>query len=162
MVVSLPNRLVANREWWKFDMKAVINEAQKSGQAPNVSDAHTINGNPGPTPNCVDNGGFKLPVDQGKTCMLSIVNAALSEELFFRIANHKFTVVDVDTVCVKPFTTDTILIAPGQTTNALVSASQKAGKYLVAVSTFMDAPIALTISQPRCLFVILVFSLQPP
>lgn len=75
--------------------------------------------------------------------MLRIVNAALNEELFFRIADHKLTVVEVDAVYVKPFTTDTILIAPGQTTNAIVTATQKAGKYLVAVSPFMDAPITV-------------------
>lgn len=39
-------------EWWKSDTEAVINEALKSGLAPNVSDAHTINGFPGPVPNC--------------------------------------------------------------------------------------------------------------
>ncbi|KVI11894.1 Cupredoxin [Cynara cardunculus var. scolymus] len=77
------------------------------------------------------------------TYMLRIVNAALNEELFVRIANHKFTVVEVDAVYVKPFTTDTILIAPGQTTNAIITTTQKAGKYLVAVSPFMDAPIAV-------------------
>ncbi|KAJ0954848.1 putative laccase [Helianthus annuus] len=130
-------------EWWKSDTEAVINQAQKLGQAPNVSDAHTINGHPGPISNCVENGGFKVPVDQGKTYMLRIVNAALNEELFFRIAGHKLTVVEVDATYVKPFTTDTVLIAPGQTTNVLVNATQRAGKYLVAASTFMDAPIAV-------------------
>ena len=39
-------------EWWKSDTEAVINEAIKSGLAPNVSDAHTINGHPGPVSNC--------------------------------------------------------------------------------------------------------------
>lgn len=39
-------------EWWKSDTEAVINQALKSGLAPNVSDAHTINGHPGPVPNC--------------------------------------------------------------------------------------------------------------
>ncbi|MFS7934453.1 putative laccase [Helianthus anomalus] len=43
-------------EWWKSDTKAVINQAQKLGQAPNVSDAYTINGNPGPIANCLANG----------------------------------------------------------------------------------------------------------
>ncbi|KAL8191593.1 hypothetical protein R6Q57_028324 [Mikania cordata] len=128
-------------EWWKSDTEAVINQAQKLGQAPNISDAYTINGNPGPVANCLANGGLKLHVDQGKTYMLRIVNAALNEELFLRIANHKLTVVEVDAVYVKPFTTDTILIAPGQTTNAIITTTQKPGNYLVAVSPFMDAPI---------------------
>lgn len=35
-------------EWWKSDVEAVINQAMKLGRAPNVSDAHTINGHPGP------------------------------------------------------------------------------------------------------------------
>ncbi|KAJ0746239.1 putative laccase [Helianthus annuus] len=94
-------------EWWKSDTKAVINQAQKLGQAPNVSDAYTINGNPGPIANCLAN------------------------------------VVGVDVVYVKPFTTDTILIAPGQTTNAIITTTQKVGKYLVAVSPFMDAQIGV-------------------
>ncbi|KAK9055330.1 hypothetical protein SSX86_026413 [Deinandra increscens subsp. villosa] len=140
-----PNKevMVVLGEWWKSDTEAVINQAQKLGQAPNVSDAHTINGNPGPIASCLGNGGFKLQVDQGKTYMLRIVNAALNEELFFKIANHKLMVVEVDAVYVKPFTTDTILIAPGQTTNAIITTTQNPGKYLVAVSPFMDAPIAV-------------------
>ncbi|OMO97483.1 Multicopper oxidase, type 1 [Corchorus olitorius] len=130
-------------EWWKSDTEAVINEALKSGLAPNVSDAHTINGHPGPVSSCPSQGGFKLPVDTGKTYLLRIINAALNEELFFKIAGHKLTVVEVDATYVKPFKTDTILIAPGQTTNVLVSADKTAGKYMVAASPFMDAPIAV-------------------
>lgn len=40
--------VVVLAEWWKSDTEAVINEALKSGLAPNVSDAHTINGHSGP------------------------------------------------------------------------------------------------------------------
>lgn len=43
-------------EWWKSDTEAVINQALKSGLAPNVSDAHTINGHPGPLSNCPSQG----------------------------------------------------------------------------------------------------------
>ncbi|CAN1275689.1 IRX12 [Linum perenne] len=130
-------------EWWKSDTEAVINEAMKSGLAPNVSDAHTINGYPGPVSNCSSQGGFTLPVHAGKTYMLRLINAALNEELFFKIAGHELTVVEVDATYVKPFKTDTVLIAPGQTTNVLVSADKNSGKYLVAASPFMDAPIAV-------------------
>ncbi|KAL8089557.1 hypothetical protein AgCh_039142 [Apium graveolens] len=130
-------------EWWKSDVEAVIKEATKSGLAPNVSDAHTINGHPGPVSTCLTQRGFNLPVDSGKTYMLRVINAALNEELFFKIANHKLTVVEVDAAYVKPFKTGTIIIAPGQTTNVLVRANQESGKYLVAVSPFMDAPISV-------------------
>lgn len=43
-------------EWWKSDTEVVINEALKSGLAPNVSDAHTINGQPGPVSGCASQG----------------------------------------------------------------------------------------------------------
>ncbi|KAF8394943.1 hypothetical protein HHK36_018882 [Tetracentron sinense] len=130
-------------EWWKSDTEAVINQALKSGLAPNVSDAHTINGHPGPVSSCSQQGGFTLPVDSGKTYMLRIINAALNEELFFKIAGHQMKVVEVDAVYTKPFKTTTILIAPGQTTNVLVKAYRGTGKYLVAASPFMDSPIAI-------------------
>ncbi|KAI5663610.1 hypothetical protein M9H77_22933 [Catharanthus roseus] len=131
-------------EWWKSDTEAVINQALKAGNAPNVSDAHTINGHPGQVSTCSsDQGGFQLSVEPGKTYMLRVINAALNEELFFKIAGHMMTVVEVDATYVKPFKTNTILVAPGQTTNVLVSTDQSAGKYLVAASTFMDSPIAV-------------------
>ncbi|KAG7027413.1 Laccase-4 [Cucurbita argyrosperma subsp. argyrosperma] len=130
-------------EWWKSDTEAVINEALKSGLAPNVSDAHTINGHSGPLSSCSTQGGFTLPVKNGNTYLLRIINAALNEELFFKIAGHKLTVVEVDATYVKPFKTDAILIAPGQTTNALITADQSSGKYLVAASPFMTSPIAV-------------------
>lgn len=43
-------------EWWKSDTEAVINQALSSGIAPNVSDAHIINGHPGPVANCSSQG----------------------------------------------------------------------------------------------------------
>ncbi|KMT11987.1 hypothetical protein BVRB_5g099490 [Beta vulgaris subsp. vulgaris] len=129
-------------EWWKSDVEAVINEALKSGLAPNVSDAHTINGYTRPVKNCNSKEMFNIHVKPGKRYMLRIINAALNEELFFKIADHKLTVVEVDATYVKPFKTDTIVISPGQTTNVILEANNKAmGKYLVVVSPFMDAPV---------------------
>ncbi|ERN01945.1 laccase-4 [Amborella trichopoda] len=132
-------------EWWNSDVEAVINTAMKSGAAPNVSDAHTINGHPGPLSNCSSQGGggFKLEVESGKTYLLRIINAALNEELFFGVAGHPLTVVEVDATYNKPFTTTTVLIAPGQTTNVLLKADKSGGRYIAAASPFMDAPIAV-------------------
>ncbi|XP_076939584.1 laccase-4-like [Bidens hawaiensis] len=130
-------------EWWKSDTEAVINQALKSGLAPNVSDAHTINGHPGRAHGCQTQGGFQLSVEKGKSYMLRIINAALNEELFFKIAGHKLTVVEVDAVYVKPFKTDTIVIAPGQTTNVIITANKNPGKYMMIASPFMDSPIAV-------------------
>ncbi|KAL2945609.1 Laccase-17 [Bienertia sinuspersici] len=107
-------------EWWNADTEAVINQAMQTGGGPNVSDAYTINGLPGLLYNCSAKDTFKLNVKPGKTYLLRLINAALNDELFFSIANHTLTTVDVDAVYVKPFETDTIVITPGQTTNVLL------------------------------------------
>lgn len=43
-------------EWWKVDPEAVISQALQTGGGPNVSDAYTINGLPGPLYNCSSKG----------------------------------------------------------------------------------------------------------
>jgi laccase len=63
-----------------------------------------------------------MKVKPGKTYLLRIINAALNDELFFSIANHSLVVVEVDAVYVKPFSIETLLISPGQTTNVLFTA----------------------------------------
>ncbi|XP_030447585.1 laccase-4-like [Syzygium oleosum] len=135
-------KVIVLAEWWKSDVEAVIDEAMKSGGAPNVSDAHTINSRPGPVANCPQ-GGYKLAVRPGKTYMLRIINAALNEELFFKIARHQLTVVEVDAAYVKPLRTNAIVVGPGQTTTALLTANHTTGMYLITTSTFMDSPIRI-------------------
>ncbi|KAF8716978.1 hypothetical protein HU200_026084 [Digitaria exilis] len=108
-------------EWWKADTEAVISQALQTGGGPNVSDAFTINGLPGPLYNCSAKDTFKLKVQPGKTYMLRIINAALNDELFFSIAGHPLTIVDVDAVYIKPITVETLIITPGQTTNVLLT-----------------------------------------
>lgn len=39
-------------DWWNADTETVINQAMQTGSAPNISDAHIINGLPGPLYNC--------------------------------------------------------------------------------------------------------------
>ena len=39
-------------EWWNVDPESVISQALQTGGGPNVSDAFTINGLPGPLYNC--------------------------------------------------------------------------------------------------------------
>lgn len=128
-------------EWWHTDVEEVEKQGQKMGLPPNMSDAHTINGKPGPLFPCSEKHTFAMEVESGKTYLLRIINAALNDELFFAIAGHDFTVVEVDAVYTKPFTTRAILIAPGQTTNVVVQANQKPGRYFMAARPFNDAPI---------------------
>ncbi|KAL5831304.1 hypothetical protein ACOSQ4_016658 [Xanthoceras sorbifolium] len=122
-------------EWFNTDPEAVIREALQTGGGPNVSDAYTINGLPGPLYNCSAKDTFKLKVEPGKTYLLRLINAALNDELFFSIANHSLTIVDVDAVYVKPFETETLLITPGQTTNVLL----KTKSYYPSATFFMTA-----------------------
>lgn len=82
-------------------------------------------------------------MESGKTYLLRIINAALNDELFFAIAGHDMTVVEVDAVYTKPFSTQAILIAPGQTTNVLVQANQVPGRYFMAARPYMDAPLSI-------------------
>nr|POF09785.1 laccase-11 [Quercus suber] len=130
-------------EWWNNDVEELVNQGNKLGLPPNMSDAHTINGKPGPLFPCSDKHTFTMEVEQGKTYLLRIINAALNDELFFAIAGHNLTVVEVDAVYTKPFTTQAILISPGQTTNVLVEASQVPSRYFMAARPFMDAPLSI-------------------
>ncbi|XP_059630223.1 laccase-17-like [Cornus florida] len=138
-------------EWWNTNTEAVINQALQTGAPPNVSDAYTINGLPGPLYNCSANETFKLKVKAGKTYLLRLINAALNDDLFFGIANHTLTVVEADAVYVKPFQTDTVLITPGQTTNVLLKTKTQppnatflmaALPYYTGLGTFDNSTVA--------------------
>ncbi|PHT72259.1 hypothetical protein T459_23044 [Capsicum annuum] len=88
-------RIVAREgEWFNADTEAIISQALQIGGGPNVSDAYTINGLPGPlyNVNCSTKDTFKLKVKPGKTCLLRLINAALNDELFFSIAIHTLQV----------------------------------------------------------------------
>ncbi|KAA0044097.1 laccase-17-like [Cucumis melo var. makuwa] len=107
-------------EWFNVNPESVIQQALQTGGGPNVSDAYTINGLPGPLYNSSSKDTFKLKVKAGKTYLLRLINAALNDELFFSIANHSLTVVDVDASYIKPFQTNVVLLSPGQTSNVLL------------------------------------------
>ncbi|XP_031276232.1 laccase-17-like [Pistacia vera] len=147
-------------EWFNGDTEAIISQALQTGGGPNVSDAYTINGLPGPLYNCSAKDTFKLKVKPGKTYLLRLTNAALNDELFFSIANHTVIVVDVDAVYVKPFETETLLIAPGQTTNVLLKTRSHypsatflmtARPYVTGQGTFDNSTVAgiLQYEKPR-------------
>nr|GEU71732.1 laccase-11-like [Tanacetum cinerariifolium] len=128
-------------EWWHGDVEEIVKQGNAMGLPPNMSDAHTINGKPGPLFPCSEKHTYAMEVEQGKKYLLRIANAALNDELFFAVAGHNMTVVEIDAVYTKPFTTSAILIAPGQTTNVLVYANSVPGRYFMAVRPFQDVPI---------------------
>ncbi|KAK4270423.1 hypothetical protein QN277_023460 [Acacia crassicarpa] len=123
-------------EWWNANIIEVLEEATKFGNPPRLSDAHTINGLPGPLYNCSQNQTFRLRVRHGKPYMLRIINAALNEHLFFKIARHTFTVAAVDASYTNPYDTDVIVVALGQTVDALLTANQAMDSYFMAATPY--------------------------
>nr|XP_029153717.1 laccase-7 isoform X2 [Arachis hypogaea] len=79
---------------------------------------------------------YKMNVTQGKTYLLRMMNAALDSHFFFKLANHSFTVVAVDASYTVPYHTDILVIAPGQTVDALFTANQSNGSYYMAASPY--------------------------
>ncbi|KAK9279818.1 hypothetical protein L1049_013500 [Liquidambar formosana] len=126
-------------EWFDRNPMDVLKLAQFTGAAPNVSDAYTINGQPGDLYRCSKKETVKFSVDAGETILLRIINAALNQELFFAVANHKLTVVGADAAYTKPFTTNVVEIGPGQTTNVLMTADQRPGRYYMAARAYQTA-----------------------
>ena len=71
--------------------------------------------------------------------MLRIINAALNNQLFFKIANHKMKVVAIDAAYTAPYVTDVIVLSPGQTTDVLFTADQPVGSYYMAARPYITA-----------------------
>ncbi|KAK7275389.1 hypothetical protein RIF29_16505 [Crotalaria pallida] len=128
-------------EYWLQDLQQIEHATVASGGAPPTADAYTINGHPGPNYNCSTNDIYQLDVIPGKTYMLRLINAGLNTENFFAIANHTLTIVEADAEYTKPFTTDTVMLGPGQTLNVLVSTDQPVGKYSMAVAPYKSGRI---------------------
>ncbi|CAH1430710.1 unnamed protein product [Lactuca virosa] len=131
--------VIALGEWWDANPIDVIREATRTGAAPNVSDAYTINGQPGDLYNCSSKDTVIVPIDSGETNLIRVINAALNQQLFFTIANHKLTVVGADASYVKPFTTSVLMLGPGQTTDVLIKADQAPARYYIAARAYASA-----------------------
>lgn len=75
-------------------------------------------------------------MNSGDTVLLRVINAALNQQLFFTVANHKLTVVGADAAYNKPFSTRVIMLGPGQTTNVLLTADQAPARYYMAARAY--------------------------
>lgn len=124
----------------------------RNGLLFDMPSAATINGKPGDLYNC--SGAIKetniLSIEHGKTYLLRIVNAVLNSEYYLKIAGHKFTVVGADANYVKPYTTDVIAIAPGQTVDALLvtaDAHNPGGRYYMVAKANQPPKPAIQISR---------------
>ncbi|KAI0501897.1 hypothetical protein KFK09_016842 [Dendrobium nobile] len=126
-------------EWWDQNPIDVIHEAISTGSAPSISDAFTINGQPGDLYNCSSKEITIFPVNPGETILLRFINAALNTELFVSIAGHSMMVVAADASYVKPFLTSVIMLAPGQTTDVLITTSLPPSRYYIAARAYSSA-----------------------
>lgn len=124
-------------DWYNSNVEDITKEAQATGGGPKTSVAFTINGLTSDLFNCTEIETFKMKVKGGKTYMLRMINAALNYDLFFKIANHNFTVVAVDASYTNPYVTDTIVIAPGQSADVLFTADQPIGSYYMVASPYV-------------------------
>ncbi|CAO2196936.1 unnamed protein product [Urochloa humidicola] len=119
-------------EWWNRNVVDVENDAVLAGQLPAQSDAFTVNGKTGLLYPCA-NDTFTAVVEPNARVLLRVINAGLNSHLFFKVAGHNFTVVAVDGSYTSNLNTDTLVIAPGQTVDALVSTAAAPGGYYMAV-----------------------------
>ncbi|CAN4087464.1 unnamed protein product [Withania somnifera] len=126
-------------QWWDTNPIDVVRRATSTGAAPNVSDAYTINGQPGDLYKCSSQDTTIVHMDLGETNLLRVINAGLNQQLFFTVANHKFTVVGADASYVKPFTTSVLMLGPGQTTDVLIKVDQQPARYYMAARAYASA-----------------------
>ncbi|KAE8692430.1 hypothetical protein F3Y22_tig00110833pilonHSYRG00039 [Hibiscus syriacus] len=82
---------------------------------------------------------YKLEMEQGKTYLLRIINAALDNQKFYKIAKHKMTVVAFDAAYTNPYVTNVVAIAPGQTVDVLLTVDQPIGWYYMAARAYASA-----------------------
>ncbi|KAL0379370.1 UNVERIFIED_CONTAM: Laccase-6 [Sesamum angustifolium] len=122
-------------EYWLRDVLQLEQAVLASGGGPPIADATLLMATRVPiiiAPAMID-------VVPGKTYLLRLINAGLNNENFFGIANHKLTIVEADAEYTKPFTTDRVMLGPGQTLNVLVTANQPIGRYSMAMGPYMSA-----------------------
>ncbi|XP_047324937.1 laccase-14-like [Impatiens glandulifera] len=110
-------------EWWKTDINAILTDFEKSGGGAKISDALTINGQPGDLYPCSKQDTFTARVKRGFTYHLRIINVGMAEPMFFAVAGHKLTIIGTDGGYLKPIRSTYITIAPGQSIDALLTAN---------------------------------------
>ncbi|KAL6905938.1 hypothetical protein ACP4OV_003539 [Aristida adscensionis] len=128
-------------EWWEIDLDE-LDRKTVAGILGNDPSGSMINGKLGDLYNCsgVQEDGYVLDVEAGKTYMLRVINAALFSEYYLKIAGHRFTVVGADANYVNPYATDVLAIAPGETVDALLVADAPPGRYYMVALANQPPP----------------------
>ncbi|WCJ43278.1 laccase 14 [Euphorbia peplus] len=130
--------------WYIDDLNVLVEEDLAAGVDVPESDSYTINSQPGDFCDCSKDSTYRWQVEYGKTYHIRIVNAVMNTETFFSIAGHNFTVVNMDAAYLKPFVTDYMMIAPGQTIEILLKADQPPSHYYMAIRNFYSGKASFT------------------
>ncbi|KAH7283694.1 hypothetical protein KP509_34G019700 [Ceratopteris richardii] len=126
-------------EWWNMQLNDVEAFGVESGRGYNISDAITINGQPGFLYRCSAEDATTIKVKKGETYLLRIINAAMNFQMYFQVAKHSLTVVATDASYAKPYTNNIIVLAPGQTADVLLTADQEVDSYVFGATVFSPA-----------------------
>ncbi|XP_031499409.1 laccase-14-like [Nymphaea colorata] len=124
-------------EWWSANVMDMYQEKISTGADFNKSDAYMINGQPGDRYECSESETTRFLFQQGKTYLIRLVNGAMTNALFFAIANHTLRIVGRDGSYLKPFDSESAVISPGQTMDIIVHANQPKGLYYIASSAYI-------------------------
>ncbi|XP_031393971.1 laccase-14-like isoform X1 [Punica granatum] len=128
--------------WYTGDVNEMVQADLKAGDDLPDSEAYTINGQPGDFCPCSSDSTYRWHVDYGKTYLLRILNADMNAELFMAIAGHNITIVGSDGAYVKPFVTNYIMISPGRTIDALLTANQTPSHYYIVARQYNSGIIS--------------------
>ncbi|KAF3341394.1 laccase-21-like protein [Carex littledalei] len=133
-------------EWWNKNITDVYQTAVDNGGQFDLSDANTINGQPGDFMPCSANDTFKVQVEQGKTYLLRLINAALENSFFFAVSGHNVTLVGTDGSYTKPYVNEFVMITQGQTMDLLLQANQFQNssspyRYYIIAALYFDSNV---------------------
>ncbi|KAK7844285.1 laccase-14 [Quercus suber] len=130
---------------YRGNLKSSLDDDLQSGIDLPHSVAYTINGEPGDLCPCSKETTYRWMVEYGKTYLVRLVNAAVSVDLFFAVAQHNLTVVGTDAHYTKPINTSYIMISPGQTMDILLTTNQSLGHYYIAARQFWSQDVPATL-----------------
>ncbi|TXG53220.1 hypothetical protein EZV62_022389 [Acer yangbiense] len=134
--------IIILRSWYTYDVNLLVVEDLATGSDLPNPDAYTINGQPGDFYNCSKETTYRLSVDYGKTYLLRIINAVMSDEIFFSI----------DASYLKPVITSYILIMPGQTMDVLMTTNQSLGQYYMVAAHLYYTAEAISTGYNKTIF----------
>ncbi|GLU16438.1 hypothetical protein SLE2022_328720 [Rubroshorea leprosula] len=138
-----PNHTLVFSTWYNQDLKEISDTIAANGSAIANATGYTLNGLPGDQVICgnVSEPIYNMTVKRGETYLLRLVHAAMHEPQYFGITGHNLTVVARDGALVKPFSTEYVLLFPGQTMDVTFEANQNHSRYYMLYRYFDDSRV---------------------